>query len=55
MVRKGKSGHQRVVALSDTGLQKLVTYLNEERHLGDRASVIYGNPTLTVLNICIIP
>jgi len=31
MVREGKGGHQRVVAISDTGLQELITYLNEER------------------------
>jgi integrase/recombinase XerD len=31
MVRKGKSGHQRVVAISKTGLQELVTCLNKER------------------------
>ncbi|MDP2731041.1 MAG: tyrosine-type recombinase/integrase [Dehalococcoidales bacterium] len=31
MVREGKGGHQRVVAISDTGLQELISYLNEER------------------------
>jgi site-specific recombinase XerD len=30
-VREGKGGHQRVVAISDNGLQELITYLNEER------------------------
>ncbi len=30
-VREGKGGHQRVVAISDTGLQELINYLNEER------------------------
>jgi integrase/recombinase XerD len=31
MVREGKGGHQRVVAISDTGLRELMSYLNEER------------------------
>jgi integrase/recombinase XerD len=31
MVREGKGGHQRVVAISDAGLKELITYLNEER------------------------
>jgi integrase/recombinase XerD len=31
MVREGKGGHQRVVAISDTGLRELISYLNEER------------------------
>jgi len=31
MVREGKGGHQRVVAISDTGLQELISYLNAER------------------------
>ncbi|HUU65456.1 MAG TPA: tyrosine-type recombinase/integrase [Dehalococcoidales bacterium] len=31
MVREGKGGHQRVVAISDTGLRELMRYLNEER------------------------
>jgi len=30
-VREGKGGHQRVVAISDTGLQELISYLNAER------------------------
>ena len=31
MVREGKGGHQRVVAISDTGLRELISYLNKER------------------------
>jgi site-specific recombinase XerD len=31
MVREGKGGHQRVVAISDTGLRELMNYLNAER------------------------
>jgi integrase/recombinase XerD len=31
MVREGKGGHQRVVAISDAGLQELISYLNAER------------------------
>jgi integrase/recombinase XerD len=31
MVREGKGGHQRVVAISDTGLRELISYLNAER------------------------
>lgn len=31
MVREGKGGRQRVVAISDTGLREVITYLNEER------------------------
>jgi site-specific recombinase XerD len=31
MVREGKGGHQRVVAISDTGLRELISYLNTER------------------------
>jgi integrase/recombinase XerD len=31
MVREGKGGHQRVVAISDTGLRELMSYLNGER------------------------
>lgn len=31
MVREGKGGHQRVVAISDTGLRELMSYLNEQR------------------------
>jgi integrase/recombinase XerD len=34
MVREGKGGHQRVVAISDTGLRELISYLNEERPTG---------------------
>lgn len=34
MVREGKGGHQRVVAISDTGLQELISYLNKERPAG---------------------
>ena len=30
-VKEGKGGHRRVVAISDTGLQELISYLNEER------------------------
>ena len=30
-VREGKGGHRRVVAISDTGLKELITYLNQER------------------------
>ena len=30
-VREGKGGHRRVVAISDTGLQELISYLNKER------------------------
>jgi integrase len=30
-VREGKGGYQRVVAISDTGLQELLSYLNKER------------------------
>jgi integrase len=31
IVREGKGGHQRVVAISDTGLQEIISYLNKER------------------------
>ena len=34
MVREGKGGHQRGVAISDTGLQELISYMNEERPAG---------------------
>jgi integrase len=30
-VKEGKGGHRRVVAISDTGLQELISYLNKER------------------------
>jgi integrase/recombinase XerD len=30
-VKEGKGGHRRVVAISDTGLQELINYLNKER------------------------
>lgn len=30
-IRDGKGGHQRVVAISDAGLQELLSYLNKER------------------------
>ena len=33
-VREGKGGYQRVVAISDTGLQELISYLNKERPAG---------------------
>lgn len=33
-VREGKGGHQRVVAISDTGLQEVLSYLNKERPVG---------------------
>ncbi len=33
-VREGKGGYQRVVAISDTGLQELLSYLNKERPAG---------------------
>ena len=39
MVMEGKGGHQRVVAISDTGLQKLISYLNEERPAGNSDKV----------------
>jgi len=34
MVREGKGGYQRVVAISDAGLQELLCYLNDERPPG---------------------
>ncbi len=34
-VREGKGGHQRVVAISDTGLQELLIYLDKERPAGN--------------------
>ncbi len=33
-VREGKGGHQRVVAISDTGLQEILIHLNKERPAG---------------------
>jgi integrase len=33
-VREGKGGYQRVVAISATGLQELISYLNKERPAG---------------------
>ncbi|MDO8716732.1 MAG: tyrosine-type recombinase/integrase [Dehalococcoidales bacterium] len=33
-VREGKGGYQRVVAISNTGLQELISYLNKERPAG---------------------
>jgi integrase/recombinase XerD len=30
-VKEGKGGHRRVVAISDTGLKELISYLNKER------------------------
>ena len=33
-VKEGKGGHRRVVAISDTGLQELISYLNKERPAG---------------------
>ena len=39
MVREGKGGHQRVVAISDTGLQELISYLNKERPAGSSDKV----------------
>ena len=33
-VREGKGGYQRVVAISDTGLQEVLSYLNKERPAG---------------------
>jgi len=38
-VREGKGGHQRVVAISDTGLQELISYLNKERPAGSSDKV----------------
>jgi len=38
-VREGKGGHQRVVAISDTGLQELISYLNQERPAGNSDKV----------------
>ena len=34
-VKEGKGGHRRVVAISDTGLQELISYLNKERPVSD--------------------
>jgi len=39
MVREGKGGHQRVVAISDPGLQALISYLNKERPSGNSDKV----------------
>ena len=41
-VREGKGGYQRVVAISDTGLQELLSYLNKERPTAssDRAFLV---------------
>jgi integrase len=41
-VREGKGGYQRVVAISDTGLQEILSYLNKERPAGgsDRAFLV---------------
>jgi len=39
MVREGKGGHQRVVAISDTGLRELMSYLNAERPAGNSDKV----------------
>ncbi|MFC1943820.1 tyrosine-type recombinase/integrase [Chloroflexota bacterium] len=39
MVREGKGGHQRVAAISDTGLRELMSYLNEERPDGNSDKV----------------
>jgi len=40
--REGKGGYQRVVAISDTGLKELFSYLNKERPAGgsDRAFLV---------------
>jgi integrase len=41
MVREGKGGHQIVVAISDTGLQELISYLNKERPAGGSDKVFF--------------
>jgi len=41
-VKEGKGGHRRVVAISDTGLQDLISYLNKERptSISDRVFLV---------------
>jgi len=47
-VREGKGGHQRVVAISDAGLQELLSYLDQERPAGDsdRVFLVMKGPRL---------
>jgi len=46
LVREGKGGHQRVVAISGTALQELLCYLNEERlaSSSDRLFLVLKGP-----------
>jgi len=46
-VREGKGGYQRVVAISDTGLQELLSYLNKEKPAGgsDRVFLCHERET----------